>query len=131
MLDEIVCHKLDILAKAADYQAGKKSLLRSPTPNMSVNVAFVGKYVDLTESYKSLTEALIHAGIHTESKVKIHFIDSEILNEMAPMYSKQWMHFGTGAVSASAVQKAKLQPLVLLEKIKFHISVFALACSWQ
>ncbi len=33
--------------------------------------------MDLTESYKSLTEALIHAGIHTESKVKIHYIDSE------------------------------------------------------
>jgi CTP synthase len=42
-----------------------------------VNIAFVGKYVDLTESYKSLTEALIHAGIHTESKVRIHYMDSE------------------------------------------------------
>ena len=37
----------------------------------------IGKYVDLTESYKSLTEALIHAGIHTESKVRIHYMDSE------------------------------------------------------
>jgi CTP synthase len=37
----------------------------------------VGKYVDLTESYKSLTEALRHAGIHTESRVNIEYIDSE------------------------------------------------------
>ncbi len=37
----------------------------------------VGKYVDLTECYKSLTEALIHAGIHTNTKVKIHYMDSE------------------------------------------------------
>ena len=37
----------------------------------------VGKYVDLTESYKSLSEALIHAGIHTRSKVHIHYVDSE------------------------------------------------------
>ena len=37
----------------------------------------VGKYVDLTESYKSLSEALIHAGIHTRSKVNIHYVDSE------------------------------------------------------
>ena len=37
----------------------------------------VGKYVDLTESYKSLSEALIHAGIHTDSKVQIHYVDSE------------------------------------------------------
>ena len=37
----------------------------------------VGKYVDLTESYKSLSEALTHAGIHTRSKVHIHYVDSE------------------------------------------------------
>jgi CTP synthase len=37
----------------------------------------VGKYVDLTESYKSLSEALVHAGIHTRSKVQIHYVDSE------------------------------------------------------
>ena len=42
-----------------------------------INIAFVGKYVDLTESYKSLTEALIHAGIHNNAKVKVHYIDSE------------------------------------------------------
>src|SRR3546814_12497802 len=37
----------------------------------------VGKYVDLTESYKSLSEALVHAGIHTNSKVSIEYLDSE------------------------------------------------------
>ena len=46
-------------------------------PEHQVNIAFVGKYVDLTESYKSLTEALAHAGMYTRSKVKIHYIDSE------------------------------------------------------
>jgi CTP synthase len=44
-----------------------------------VNIAMVGKYVDLTESYKSLSEALIHAGIHTRSKVNIHYVDSETI----------------------------------------------------
>jgi CTP synthase len=39
----------------------------------------VGKYVDLTESYKSLSEALVHAGIHTRSKVHIHYVDSEVV----------------------------------------------------
>jgi CTP synthase len=77
MLDEIVCHKLGILAKAADLSAWKKIVDALDNPKHEVNIAFVGKYVDLTESYKSLTEALIHAGIHTESRVKIHFIDSE------------------------------------------------------
>jgi hypothetical protein len=42
-----------------------------------VSIGMVGKYVDLTESYKSLTEALRHAGIHTESRVNIEYIDSE------------------------------------------------------
>jgi CTP synthase len=77
MLDEIVCHKLGILAKAADLSVWKKLVYSLEHPEHRVNVAFVGKYVDLTESYKSLTEALIHAGIHTKSKVKINYIDSE------------------------------------------------------
>ncbi|HSH98617.1 MAG: CTP synthase [Methylophilaceae bacterium] len=77
MLDEIVCHKLNILAKAADLSSWKKIVESLAKPQFEVNVAFVGKYVDLTESYKSLTEALIHAGIHTHSKVRIHYIDSE------------------------------------------------------
>ncbi|MES2580844.1 MAG: CTP synthase [Pseudomonadota bacterium] len=81
MLDEIVCHKLNILAKAADLSSWEKISFALANPKHLVNVAFVGKYVDLTESYKSLTEALIHAGIHTESKVKIHYIDSEDIEQ--------------------------------------------------
>jgi CTP synthase len=77
MLDGIVCHKLNILAKAADLSVWHKLVYALEHPKAEVNIAFVGKYVDLTESYKSLTEALTHAGIHTESKVNIHYIDSE------------------------------------------------------
>ena len=77
MLDEIVCHKLGILAKAADLSVWKNLVHSMENPEYHVNIAFVGKYVDLTESYKSLTEALAHAGIYTHSKVKIHYIDSE------------------------------------------------------
>ncbi|QSI78818.1 MULTISPECIES: CTP synthase [Niveibacterium] len=77
MLDEIVCHKLAILARAADLSLWDKLVFARDNPEHSVNVAFVGKYVDLTESYKSLTEALSHAGMHTLSKVNIHYIDSE------------------------------------------------------
>ena len=77
MLDGIVCHKLNILAKAADLSVWNKLVYALEHPKAEVNIAFVGKYVDLTESYKSLTEALTHAGIHTESKVRIHYIDSE------------------------------------------------------
>ncbi|MGL1832850.1 CTP synthase [Rhodocyclaceae bacterium SMB388] len=77
MLDEIVCHKLEILAKAADLSVWRKLIHALEHPRHTVDVAFVGKYVDLTESYKSLIEAINHAGMHTESKVTIHYIDSE------------------------------------------------------
>lgn len=76
-MDEIVCRKLNISAKSADLSSWEKICHALANPKQEVNIAFVGKYVDLTESYKSLTEALIHAGIHTESKVRIHYMDSE------------------------------------------------------
>jgi CTP synthase len=84
MLDEIVCHKLGILAKAANLSVWKKLIDSLEHPEQEVNVAFVGKYVDLTESYKSLTEALVHAGIHTRSKVRIHYLDSEEIERDGP-----------------------------------------------
>ena len=77
MIDEIVCHKLNILAKPADLSSWDKITDALKHTKHHVDIAFVGKYVDLTESYKSLTEALIHAGIHTSSKIKIHYLDSE------------------------------------------------------
>jgi CTP synthase len=77
MLDEIVCHKLNILAKAADLSAWNKLVDAMDHPQNDVRIAFVGKYVDLTESYKSLIEAIKHAGIHTRSQVNIEYIDSE------------------------------------------------------
>ncbi|PKO46013.1 MAG: CTP synthetase [Betaproteobacteria bacterium HGW-Betaproteobacteria-22] len=80
-LDGIVCEKLAINAKSADLHEWEAIATALANPKYLVNVAFVGKYVDLTESYKSLTEALIHAGIHTESKVKIHYIDSEDIEQ--------------------------------------------------
>ncbi|MGE5130330.1 MAG: CTP synthase [Sphingomonadaceae bacterium] len=77
MLDEIVCHKLAILARAADLSVWSKLVDALEHPEHEVDIAFVGKYVDLHDSYKSLTEALVHAGIHTRSRVRIHYVDSE------------------------------------------------------
>ena len=50
-------------------------------PEEEVKIAFVGKYLDLKESYKSLTEALIHAGAHLDSRVNIKWVDSEKVEE--------------------------------------------------
>ena len=81
MLDEIVCHKLAILAKPADLSAWRKLSDALEHPQHDVTIAMVGKYIDLADSYKSLNEALIHAGIHTRSKVKIQYVDSEALTD--------------------------------------------------
>ena len=77
MLDEIVCHKLQILARAADLAAWSQLVHALENPEHEADIAFVGKYVDLQDSYKSLNEALMHAGIHTRSRIKIHYLDSE------------------------------------------------------
>ena len=77
MMDEIVCHKLSILARAADLSIWDKLVDAIEHPKAVADVAFVGKYVDLIESYKSLIEALNHAGMHTGAKVNIHYIDAE------------------------------------------------------
>jgi CTP synthase len=79
MLDEIVCHKLGIIARPADLRAWKKLLDVLENPQHQVTIAMVGKYVDLTDSYKSLNEALAHAGIGTNSKVNIRYVDAEAI----------------------------------------------------
>ena len=76
-LDDIVCRKLDLDAAPTDLSVWDRLVSRLEHPEMRVNIALVGKYVDLTESYKSLSEALVHAGIHTGAKPNIHYIDSE------------------------------------------------------
>jgi CTP synthase len=77
MLDEIVCHKLGILARAADLSSWRRLIEALENPAHEADIAFVGKYVDLQDSYKSLNEALVHAGIHTRSRVRVHYFDSE------------------------------------------------------
>ncbi|MDR2881778.1 MAG: CTP synthase [Azoarcus sp.] len=77
MLDEIVCHKLAILARAADLSTWNRLTDALEHPKTTVNIGFVGKYVDLIDSYKSLVEAFVHAGMHTAAKVNIHYFDSE------------------------------------------------------
>ena len=76
-LDDIVCRKLGLAPPPANLSIWEKLVYSLEHPQRTVNIALVGKYVDLTESYKSLTEALIHAGIHTGARVKIDYIDSE------------------------------------------------------
>jgi CTP synthase len=76
-LDEIVVEKLHLHARRANLAEWDKVVHAMEHPTGEVEVALVGKYVHLTESYKSLSEALKHAGIHSATKVNIRYLDSE------------------------------------------------------
>ncbi|WP_447042975.1 CTP synthase [Vreelandella sp. H-I2] len=76
-LDEIVCDKLRLEAPEADLSEWVKVLDSKLNPLKSVSIAMVGKYMELLDAYKSLNEALIHAGIQGRIKVNVDYIDSE------------------------------------------------------
>jgi CTP synthase len=76
-LDDIVLEKLRLELPPADLSEWERVVHAIENPSGEVNIAMVGKYVELTDAYKSLNEALLHAGIHTATRVIIHYIDSE------------------------------------------------------
>jgi CTP synthase len=80
-VDDQICEMLGLQARPPDLSVWDDLVERLDNPLKTVRVAMVGKYVDLTESYKSLTEALHHAGLHTRSKVQIEYIDSESIEQ--------------------------------------------------
>jgi CTP synthase len=80
-MDELICKELNIQAKPADLAMWTHLVYEMENPQHEVTIGMVGKYVDLTESYKSLIEALRHAGIHNHTKINIRYIDSERLEQ--------------------------------------------------
>ena len=80
-LDDIVVKKLSIDCKPTDLSEWDSVVNKLYSPEAAVDIAMVGKYINLTEAYKSLSEALLHAGINTKTKVNIHYFDSEEIEE--------------------------------------------------
>jgi CTP synthase len=78
-LDNLVCDKLRINAKPANLQRWDDLVHEVANPKEEVTIAMVGKYVDLSDSYKSLNEALRHAGMKNHARVKIEYVDSEFI----------------------------------------------------
>ena len=79
-LDDIVLEKLRLSAPKADLAEWQQVVYAMEHPTAEVEIALVGKYVHLTESYKSLSEALTHAGLHSHTRVNIRYVDSEKLD---------------------------------------------------
>ena len=83
-IDGKICELLNIWSREPDMQAWEDVVDIIRNPACEVNIALVGKYVKLHESYKSLIEALNHGGYANRSRVKLHYIDSEELEALAP-----------------------------------------------
>jgi CTP synthase len=78
-LDGLICDKLRLNTHPANLKRWDDLVYETEHPQCEVNIAMVGKYVDLSDSYKSLNEALRHAGMKNHAKVKIDYIDSETI----------------------------------------------------
>ena len=76
-LDEKIVEKLNIWTGRPNLRGWERIVKKVKHPRLETTIAVVGKYVSLGESYKSLTEALIHAGIANDAKVHLKYVDSE------------------------------------------------------
>ena len=78
-LDGLICDKLRINTPPANLKRWDALVHEVEHPQREVRIAISGKYTDLSDSYKSLNEALRHAGIHNHARVNIEYVDSETL----------------------------------------------------
>jgi CTP synthase len=83
-LDQLVVDHFGLETRQADLSAWHRVVDARAKADMEVQVAMVGKYVDLADAYKSLNEALAHAGLHTGTRVKIRYIESEAVETQGP-----------------------------------------------
>jgi CTP synthase len=80
-LDDLVVQQMGLSVPAADLSEWERVLDGFDRPENEITVGMVGKYMHLTEAYKSLSEALAHAGVHTRTKVRIVYLDSEQIEQ--------------------------------------------------
>jgi CTP synthase len=80
-LDDLVTEKFHLDVPRADLGSWQRIVEALEHPTGEISIALVGKYTDLTDAYKSLSEALIHGGIHTRTRVKIRYIDAEEIQQ--------------------------------------------------
>jgi CTP synthase len=83
-LDDIVTRKFGLDVMEADLSEWDAVVDAMEHPTGEVNIAMVGKYIELADSYKSLSEALVHAGIHTRTRINIRYVDSEAIEQSGP-----------------------------------------------
>ena len=80
-MDDLVVQHFGLDARRADLSSWERVVEAREQQDAEVSIAMVGKYVDLADAYKSLNEALYHAGLHTHTRVRIRYIESETLEQ--------------------------------------------------
>ncbi len=83
-LDEQIAEKLNIWMARASLSSWERIVKKIKSPRFQTTIAIVGKYVSLVESYKSLTEALVHGGLANGARVNLRYVDSERIEKEGP-----------------------------------------------
>lgn len=83
-LDELIIKRLQLSVNKPDLSKWRTVVKRLKEPTNEVNIALVGKYIGLKDSYKSLIEALIHGGIANDARVNFYWVDSEEIEAQGP-----------------------------------------------
>jgi len=85
VLDEIILSHFKLIARSSELKSWEKDVVeRALNPKYKVNIALVGKYISLQDAYKSIYEALAHAGIANDAQVLVKKIDSEDIERCGP-----------------------------------------------
>ena len=116
-LDELICMKLQLLTRPADLRRWDNLVHEVAHPRATVKIAMCGKYTDLSDSYKSLNEALRHAGIHNHAKVQIEYVDAETLT---PATAAQLSQFDAILVPGGFGQRGVEGKIVAVQYAREH-----------
>ena len=116
-LDELICMKLQLLTRPADLKRWDSLVHEVAHPRATVKIAMCGKYTELSDSYKSLNEALRHAGIHNHAKVQIEYVDAETLT---PQTACQLAQFDAILVPGGFGQRGVEGKIVAVQYAREH-----------
>ena len=129
-LDGLICYKLRLNTPPANLKRWDDLVYETEHPQGEITIAMVGKYVDLSDSYKSLNEAIRHAGLRNHVRVKIDYVDSETITPETESQLAKYDAIWCLAALASVVSKARSKRPNSPAKRKCLTWASAWACKW-
>ncbi len=127
-LDDFVVERFGLQCNSADLSEWDQVVDAKLNPEHEVTIAMVGKYMELLDAYKSLIEAMSHAGIQNRTKVNLRYIDSEDIENQGTSLLEAPMPSWFRAVSACAVWKARSPRCNMPVRTRSRTWVSAWAC---